>query len=261
MATARKKAVVKKEEAEVVNVPAHIKQGGNRGSENVTNEDLQLPRIGIVQDLSPQKDKGEVEYIEGAEIGDMFNTLTGELYDEVTITPITFQKRWFVWKGQDFGGGLQGIYDFDKQAEAEATAAKLNEGLDEPEYECVLTHEHLGLLPNGDEIILSMAKSKLKVSKKWNSLVRINGGDRFSRNYKITVVRETSKVNNKKFYNFQVADQLGARTYPNSDQYSKAESLYLSIADGLNYGGDYSDSMDAEYEETSSTEDDDDKPY
>lgn len=243
MAVKRKKgsrAVAKRQETELVVVPSYIKQGGNRGSENVTNEDLQLPRINVCQDLSPQKDKDEEQYIEGCKIGDLFNTLTGELYpdNQVNFTPITFQKRWFVWKDQDQGGGLQGIFDFKDVAKAEELAAE------DDDFEAVLTHEHLVMLMNGDEIILSMAKSKLKVSKKFNSLIRLNGGDRFSRNYVLGVVRETNKQNGKKYYNFSVNSAAGAQAFPNQERYEQAEGLYASIADGAGYGGDYGDVLD-----------------
>ena len=233
-------AVATKGETQLAVVPSYIKQGGNRGSENVTNEDLQLPRINVCQDLSPQKDKDEEQYIPGCKIGDLFNTLTGELYpdNKVTFTPITFQKRWFVWKDQDTGGGLQGIYDFKDQAKAEELAAT------DEDFEAVLTHEHLVMLPNGDEIILSMAKSKLKVSKKFNSLIRLNGGDRFGRNYTLGVVRETNKQNGKKYYNFTVNTAFGANGFPSQERYEQAEGLYAAVAGGAGYGGDYDDVLE-----------------
>ncbi len=249
MAQARRKTgktVAKKEATEVAVVPSYIKQGGNRGSENVTNEDLQLPRINVCQDLSPQKDKDEEQYIEGCDVGMLFNTLTGELYpDGVVYTPITFQKRFFVWRDQDSGGGLQGIFDFNKEQEAQALTAKLNGDMEEPEYECVLTHEHLVLLDgSGDEVILSCAKSKLKVSKKFNSLIRLNGGDRFGRNYMLTSVRETNKQNGKKYYNFKVETALGRFAFPSEEVYTQAEGLYAAITEGQSYGGDYTEEGD-----------------
>ena len=70
------KAVTKKE----TQLPAYMKEGGNRGSENVTSQDVMLPRIDIIQDMSPQHKKTKPEYIEGAEVGMLFNTLTMDLH-------------------------------------------------------------------------------------------------------------------------------------------------------------------------------------
>ncbi len=243
---ATKKAIAQKATQELATAPDYIKTGGNRGSENVSNEDLQLPRIAVCQALSPQKSKKKPEYIEGIAEGMLFNTLTGELYpDGITFTPVTFQKRWFVWQTQDTGGGLNGIFDFDQQAEAEAATKKLNDdSSDDQEFECVLTHEHLVLFPDGTEIILSMAKSKLKVSKKFNSLVRLNGGDRFSRNYTLNSIEDENK-NGKEYWNFKVANQLG-KSWPTQELYEAAEALHANITGGTTFGGDYTDETTAD---------------
>ena len=139
---------------------------------------------------------------------------------------------------------LQGIYDFNQEAEAKAALAILiGDKTEEPEYELVLTHEHLVLLDGGDEIILSCAKSKLKVSKKFNSLIRLQGGDRFGRNYMLTSVRETNKRNGKKYYNFKIDPAMGGKAYPSQAVYEQAESLYAAISEGTGYGGDYNDDL------------------
>lgn len=74
--------VAKKVAAADVAVPDYIKQDSSRGNENVSSEDLQLPRLDVLQALSPQINKKKENYIDGAEVGMLFNTLTGELYPE-----------------------------------------------------------------------------------------------------------------------------------------------------------------------------------
>ena len=79
----RSKAVANKAEQSIIEAkpgavaPAYIDQGQSRGSENVTTEDLVIPRLEIVQALSPCKDKNEGAYIEGCEEGQLF-TYDGE---------------------------------------------------------------------------------------------------------------------------------------------------------------------------------------
>lgn len=205
-------------------VPDYIKQGQNRGSENVSQDDLQLPRIDVLQALSPQVNKKKDEYIDGAEVGMIFNTLTGELYPEgIHITPVSFVKRFLVWvdRKQDAEGGLRGVFDTAEDAEA-----FMEDQEDESKLELVPTAEHLVLLDNGDEVILSMAKSRMKVSRKFNSLVRLNSGDRFSRRYKVTSVDDKSAKG--EFQNIKV-ENAG---YPSKEVYEKAEQLYTAIASG-----------------------------
>lgn len=212
---------IAKKEAQL---PSYIKQGQGRGNENVSNEDLQLPRIDVLQALSPQINKKKDSYIEGAEVGMLFNTLTGELYKEgVSITPVTFVKRHLVWvdRKKDSEGGLRGVFDTPEQAEA-----FIEEQADEDKLEAVATAEHLVLLDDGTEVILSMSKSRMKVSRRFNSLVRLNAGDRFSRRYMLTSVDDKSSQG--EFQNIAVAND----GFPSEDVYLKAEALYEAISSG-----------------------------
>lgn len=238
MATARKaRTPAKTGEAQV---PAYIKQGQARGNENVTTQDLQLPRIDVLQALSPQTKKSKDEYIDGAEEGMLFNTLTGELFESVSFTPVSFVKRYLVWvdRAKDSAGGLRGVFD------TEAEAIRFVESSDdESKLEVVDTAEHLVLLDDGTEIILSMSKSKMKVSRKFNSLVRLNGGDRFARRYKLSSVLDEGPKG--EYYNFSVVND----GFPSEDVYRKAEQLYTSIAMGetTQAVGNYDTESDVEY--------------
>lgn len=228
---ATRKQVAKKGEDQL---PSYIKQGGARGNENVGNEDLQLPRIEVLQALSPQIDKTEPNYIPGAEVGMIFNTLTGELYPEgIHFTPVIFTKRYLVWvnRKMDSKGGLRGVFDDEESAQR-----MVNESNDGHKLEIVPTAEHLVVMDNGDEVILSMAKSKTKVSRKFNSMVRLNGGDRFSRRYLLTAVGDEGPEG--KYQNFSIANA----GWPSEDIYLKAEHLYDQIEAGARKRatGDYS---------------------
>ena len=206
------------------NLPSYIKQGENRGSENVSKDDLQIPRIDILQGLSPQINRKKDSYIEGAEIGMMFNTVTGQLYpSEIFFTPITFVKRFLVWvnRKKDPAGGLRGVFDDEAKAEE-----FLDTHEDAEKLELVPTAEHLVLLDDGTEVILSMAKSKMKVSRKFNSQVRLNGNDRFSRRYRLSVVDDLSAKG--EFKNFRISEA----GYPTEDVYRNAERIYEEIAQG-----------------------------
>lgn len=207
-----------------VQLPSYIKQGQSRGNENVSSEDLQLPRIDVLQALSPQINKKKDAYIEGAEVGMLFNTLTGELYpDGVGITPVTFIKRHLVWvdRKKDSDGGLRSVFDTSDEAEAFVETQD-----DEDKLEVVATAEHLVLLDDGTEVIVSMAKSRMKVSRKFNSLVRLNAGDRFSRRYMLTSVDDKSSQG--EFQNIAVNND----GFPSEEVYLKAEGMYEAITNG-----------------------------
>ena len=51
-----------------------------KGFENMTQEDMALPFVRILGQLSPQVTEGDAKYIEGAKPGMIYNTVTGECF-------------------------------------------------------------------------------------------------------------------------------------------------------------------------------------
>lgn len=201
-------------------------QTTSRGTENVKAEDLVIPRLELVQSLSPCRKKSDPAYIEGAEEGLLFNNVTRQLYGEsVMLIPVTYKKEWLIWKNRQSGGGFRGAFGSD--LEAQAVLSELEDGAD---CEVSDTGQHFCLLVNADgkaeEIVVSCSKSKLKVSRKWNSLVRMNEGDSFSRVYKLGAVAEQGAKGD--YFNFSIS-QAG---FPTLELYQRAEKLYEAIAAG-----------------------------
>lgn len=203
--------------------PDYIKQGSSRGSENVSVADLVIPRLEIIQGLSPALKRSDPKFIEGAEIGDLANSVTRELYGQsLYVVPVHFTKQWLVWRDKKQGGGFGGAYD----TEADANAAARERGGAAQGWEAMDTPQHLCLTASGDEIMIPMAKTKAKVSRQWNSMIRLAGGDRFARVYKLSAAEE--KNDKGDFYNYTV----GVVGFPSKELYSKAEELYQRIAAG-----------------------------
>lgn len=203
------------------------KAGSARGQENVGHEDLVIPRLEVIQDLSPARKRSDPNYIEGAEEGMLYNNVTRELYGkEVLVIPVGFVKEWLIWKDRNEGGGFRGA--FATKELADAAIDGLEDGDD---CEVIDTNQQFCLLvkPDGtaEEIVVSMAKSKAKVSRKWNSLIRLANADSFSRVYRLTAV-EDKNTKNQAFYNIGVA----AAGFPSEQLYRRAEKMYESIAKG-----------------------------
>lgn len=210
-------------------VPDFLKgQTTSRGSENVGAEDLVIPRLELVQDLSPCRKKSDPNHIEGIEEGMLYNNVTRQNYGlEVLVVPVYYRKEWLIWKDRDHGGGFRGA--FATEIEAKEAMAALEDG---DECEVVDTAQHFCLLiqPESgkvEEIVISMNKSKMKVSRKWNSLIRMNGGDSFSRVYRIGTVSEKNSKN-QDYYNLVVSPA----GFVSQEIYKRAEELYDAIASG-----------------------------
>ena len=246
---AKNQVVVKEEVFELVTneIPDFLKKG-NRGAENVGSDDVIIPRIELIQALSPVRKKSDSAYIEGAEEGMLYNNVTRTLYGtEVTVIPVYYTKQFLVWKDRKAGGG--GSNGFRGAFASKELADRAIAELDEEALEVSDTAQHFVLVRNGDdwqEAVISMAKSKVKVSKRWNSLMRLSNTDSFSRAYKLSATTETN-ARNESYFNFNVA----ALGFVSKEMYGRAEKLYETIRSG---GVKVSNDYDGEVVETADSE-------
>lgn len=230
---------------ELVTTPSYINTDSNRGNDAVSMTDIEIPRLEIVQSLSPCREKGNVDYIEGAEEGLHYNTVTRELYgDSVIVCPVHYLPQFLIWKDRKLGGGFRGAFNTAQEANRRRAQLAAEDGLAESSFTIAETHTNYALLVGADgsasEIVLSFSRSKLKVSRKWNSVIRMNGGDRFSRVYQLKSVVEKN-AQNQSYYNWSIA----TAGYPSEEVYHRAENLYNVIGEGR-ASVDYSDVMGSE---------------
>lgn len=229
MTKSTKEVAVLNEDGFETALPAHLQnQVTTRGSEDVSADDLTIPRLQIIQALSPQKKKSNASYIDGAEEGFAFNTATEELYSEgLFLVPVYFRKEFLIWtKERTDANGFRGSYH--SELEAAQALANLDDG-----HLCEVsdTHQQFCLVVNpktktAEEIVLSMAKSQIKVSKRLNTQIRISGGDRFSMVYKFTVVDD--KTDKGEFYNWGFK-KVG---YCPEWAFKQAELMYDAVKSG-----------------------------
>jgi hypothetical protein len=217
-------------------MPDHLKAGTGRGNEKVGVDDLVIPRLEIVQGLSPAMKPTDPGYIKGAQQGMLNNSVTRELYgDTAHLVPVYYSKQWLVWrdrkKAQELKIGTeQGFFGaFNTPEEAEARAkqeggeAKAITVIDTPTHLCLLLNMATGAI---EEIMVSMPRTKAKISRQWNSMCKLAGGDRFSRVYRLGTSLQKNALGD--FYNFTVSPA----GFASKDVYAKAEALYTKVAEG-----------------------------
>ena len=82
---------------------------------NMTQEDLALPFLKVLGQLSPECNKRDAKHVEGAEPGMIINTVTGEVYDGVKgidVVPVHYKRQHIEWqdRGESQGAPVK-IYD------------------------------------------------------------------------------------------------------------------------------------------------------
>jgi len=92
--TQEKSEISEKKKTELA-VPSAFMEDANSGLENITSDDLTIPRLKILQALSPEVNKRDGKYVEGADAGDAINTVTSKLYNDenpLVVLPVSYKR-------------------------------------------------------------------------------------------------------------------------------------------------------------------------
>ena len=211
------------------------------GLENITTEDMQIPFIRIIQALAPQLQKDDPLYIKGAEQGDIFNTVSQEIYKQdegVIVVPAFFEKKFLEFQLRSSGGGfVRELAADDKDitmTSREGTIELLPNG-----NELVRTHQHLVIAQSADGTIapsvLDMKKTQLKVSRRWNTLknsARLPSGALmpiYGTAWQVTTVLEANDQG--KWFNYKL-DRVNDITPDIEKMMLEARNMYQGVSKG-----------------------------
>ena len=143
---------------------------------NMTQEDLALPFLKVLGQLSPECNKRDAKHVEGAEPGMIINTVTGEVYDGVKgidVVPVHYKRQHIEWqdRGESQGAPVK-IYDAGDDLPS-TTRDKFNKDrLSNGNYlENTASHFVVILGNSPTTALISMKATQLKVSRKWNSMM------------------------------------------------------------------------------------------
>ena len=108
-----KEPTIKKNGALATNVVFEADANVQTGA--VGQDDLALPFLKILGQLSPEVNKRDGKYVEGAEPGMIYNSVTGELFNGeqgVPVIPCYYKLEYVEWKdrGKDGSGAPVNIY-------------------------------------------------------------------------------------------------------------------------------------------------------
>ena len=149
----------------------------NQGAQNIAQEDLALPFLKVLGQLSPEVNKKHAKHVEGAEPGMILNTVTNENYDGnkgIEVLPVYYKRQYVEW--QDRGeskGAPVAIHDASSDILSKATRDKsFKDRLPNGNYlENTANHFVVLLGKTPATALISMKATQLKVSRKWNSMM------------------------------------------------------------------------------------------
>ena len=224
-------------------LPANMfEEDAAKGLGAIGQDDLALPFLKILGQLSPEVNKRDGKYVEGAEPGMIFNSVSGELYDGVKgidVIPSFYKLEYIEWKDRGDGPGAPvAIYDSSSDIMSKTKAdANYKDRLPNGNY-IEKTASHFVII-TGDSpstALISMKSTQLKISRKWNSMmsgIKLKGKNglytpaSFSHIYKL----KTTQMSNDKgtWFGWEVS-KVGPIT--DASIYQQAKTFSDSISKG-----------------------------
>ena len=213
-----------------------------KGLGKIGQEDLALPFLKILGQLSPEVNKRDGKYVEGAEPGMIYNSVSGELYDGakgINVIPAFYKLEYIEWKDRGDGPGAPvAIYDSSSDIMSKTKPdANYKDRLPNGNY-IEKTASHFVII-TGDSpstALISMKSTQLKISRKWNSMmsgIKLKGQNglftpaSFSHIYRL----KTTQMSNDKgtWFGWEVS-----KVGPITDQqlYQQAKAFSESISKG-----------------------------
>ena len=210
-----------------------------QGAQNISQEDLALPFLKILGQLSPEVNKRDGKYVEGAEPGKIINTVTNALYDTINVIPVFYKRQYIEWQDRGTSTGAPvAIHDVSSDIISKATKGKdYKDRLPNGNYlDNTASHFVLTVGDNPSTALISMKSTQLKVSRKWNSMMmglKMQGKNglftppTYSHIYKLS----TTQMSNDKgtWFGWDVS-QVGP--VENADLYGTAKAFAESVGKG-----------------------------
>lgn len=231
--------------AENGKIPDHVLKATGKGMENITPDMIQLPRVKVLQDMSPEVKKGSDRRIEGAEPGHLMLT-TGEVLDEIYVVNLKVKTGYIAFNidtkmpFRPMGGEYaDGLYPTVEKLEADMMQEGVNPDNIYTEYQIdprikngyhvQESHTHQVLILNPETgglktpALMDFTRTKVRESKSWNTQIASNGGDRYSGVWKVT--SKIQSWNDNSWYNYDISFYGWA----SKEVYAEADKIFSSL--------------------------------
>ena len=145
------------------------------GMQGMGSDDFAMPFLRVLGQLSPETNKRDAKYVEGAEPGMIFNTVTKQTYDGekgINIIPCYYKREYVEWS--DRGQGTSAPVAIHAANSGIIKQSKRDAGykdrLDNGNY-LENTASYFVLTEDMQTALISMKSTQLKVSRNWNAMM------------------------------------------------------------------------------------------
>jgi len=214
-----------------------------KGVGDLSQEDLALPFLKVLGQLSPEVNKREGKYVEGAEPGMIINSVTSELYDGekgITVIPCHYKLEYIEWNDRGTGPTAPvAIHPSSSDILSQTTrGADFKDRLPSGTY-IEKTANHFVIICEGSTpstALIAMKSTQLKISRKWNTMINqilLKGKNgmfkppAFSHIYKLRTVQQSNDKGT--WFGWEIS-----KVGPIQDEqlYSQAKAFNQSVSKG-----------------------------
>ena len=214
----------------------------NKGLGNIGHDDLALPFLKILGQLSPEVNKRDGKYIKGAEPGMIFNSVTGELFDGekgIQVVPCHYKLEYIEWQDRGEGSGAPvAIHPSSSDILTKTKRdASYKDRLPNGNYiEKTASHFVIVNSETPSTALIAMKSTQFKISRKWNSMVasiRMKGKNglctpaSYSHIYQLKTVQQSNDKGT--WYGWEVS-KVGA--VQDASLYEQAKGFSESVSKG-----------------------------
>jgi len=166
--------VAKKEKSDVA-LSGMFEEDKAGGMEGMGSGDFAMPFLRVLGQLSPEVNKRDSKYVEGAEPGMIFNTVTRQTYDGetgVNLIPCGYKREYVEWSDRGEGTSAPiAIHSVESGIIKDTTrGSDYKDRLPSGNY-LENTASYFVLTEDMSQALITMKSTQLKVSRSWNSMM------------------------------------------------------------------------------------------
>lgn len=227
------------------NLPAFLqKSTERRGTENIGSNDVKPPALRLAQAMSPEVKRSEPQYIDGLREGDLFNSITQEVYGDKPVNFLVVNylgHRNVEFDPNDRNVVLDGdVPDTDPRCNFSVEVIDGKQVKRKPRATTFKDFLILLLRENGNQLMtLTLKSTQLKKATRLLTVLKFSKLDSFAHLIKATPVPE--RKNGNSWYGWRL-DPVG---YPTEEQFNEAAAYYEQMR-GKNIAVDDEAVVDAE---------------
>ncbi len=242
--------------AEVVqNLPAHMRADVDMGKENITQADMDMPRLKLIQGLSK-----ELQLYDDLRPGHFFHTATEQIFDGAfRVVPIYFDRQYILWRPLEDGGGIlarasdgqhwapsQGEFEVKldrkdggnkvrwKLAPTVQASGLANWGTHDPENNnsppaATLMYNFLLAFPDEPDLmpaVLTFQRSSIKIGRKFMTKLKTVRTPLFGSVFSLSSMDDHNTAN-QDFKNINI---IGAGLVEDPDLYAMYKDMHISLS-------------------------------